>query len=171
MNKIAKGFTLIELLIVIAIIAILAAVVVLIINPLELMMQSRDSVRLADVTNLKLAISVASQEATASGQDVLCSGGAAPCAESSQPVIVSTRKVDGTGWVKANLTAQKSVTMSTLPVDPLNNAAYYYSYKSDGSTWEINATLESDKYKGKMSTDGGDNDNVYEDGSNLKLIN
>ena len=46
-----KGFTLVELLVVIAIVAILAAVVVLIINPLELTRRGRDAARLTDLSN------------------------------------------------------------------------------------------------------------------------
>ncbi|HEY4525527.1 MAG TPA: prepilin-type N-terminal cleavage/methylation domain-containing protein, partial [Candidatus Paceibacterota bacterium] len=45
-----KSFTLIELLIVIAIVAILSTVVIITLNPAELLRQSRDSVRLSDLS-------------------------------------------------------------------------------------------------------------------------
>ena len=57
-----------------------------------------------------------------------------------------------------------------LPVDPLNNAQYYYTYKSDGQYWEIDATLESDQYKDLMSRDGGNDDSHYEVGTNVKTL-
>ena len=53
-----KGFTLIELLIVIAIIAILSVVVVLTLNPAEMLRRSRDSNRVSDLSVIKTAISL-----------------------------------------------------------------------------------------------------------------
>ena len=53
-----KGFTLIELLIVIAIIAVLSVVVILSLNPAELLRQARDSNRISDMATLKSAISL-----------------------------------------------------------------------------------------------------------------
>lgn len=184
MRKItARGFTLVELLVVIAIIAILAAVVVLIINPLELTRRSRDATRLTDLSNLRQAIDIAVQEATNSAASVLCSGGTAPCTEDSSPLGANSRKTDGTGWVKVNLSSQKSVSVPTLPVDPVNDAGYHYSYKSDGKSYELNARLESEQQKGKMDTDGGNCDSTndtgapagvnkgkYEVGSDLTLL-
>lgn len=167
MKKSAHGFTLVELLVVIAIIAILAAVVVLIINPLELTRRGRDAARLSDLANLQQAINVAVQEATSSSAAILCNGGATPCNGSSN---VGTRSSDGTGWLKVNLSSQKSVSVPTLPIDPLNNAANHYTYCSDGNAWEIDTALESTQQSGKMSTDGGNDPNLYEVGSNLNLI-
>jgi len=57
-NKNRKGFTLIELLIVIAIIAVLSVVVILSLNPAELLRQARDSNRISDMATLKSAISL-----------------------------------------------------------------------------------------------------------------
>jgi prepilin-type N-terminal cleavage/methylation domain-containing protein len=53
-----KGFTLIELLIVIAIIAILSIVVVLTLNPAEMLRRSRDSNRVSDLGIIKTSISL-----------------------------------------------------------------------------------------------------------------
>ncbi|EKE05256.1 MAG: hypothetical protein ACD_19C00380G0003 [uncultured bacterium] len=162
-----KGFTLVELLVVIAIIAILAAVVVLIINPLELTRRGRDAARLSDLANLQQAINVAVQEATGSAATILCEGGTVPCPGSSN---TGTRNSDGTGWVKVNLSAQKSVSVPTLPVDQLNTVVNHYTYCSDGSGWEINTALESQKESGKAGADGGNEDTLYEVGSDLTLI-
>lgn len=171
------GFTLVELLVVIAIIAVLAAVVVLIINPLELTRRSRDAARLTDLANLQQAINVAAQEATTSGTAILCAGGsydatAKKCAGSSNSGDASVRKPDGSGWVKVDLGNQKSVSVPTLPIDPgANDVTYHYTYCSDGSAWEIDAKLESDQQSPKMknTADGGDDDALYEVGSNLTL--
>ncbi len=176
MKKTAQGFTLVELLVVIAIIAILAAVVVLIINPLELTRRGRDAARLTDLANLQQAINVAVQEATGSGSSsILCVGGTQgqACTSSTNPEGTDTRKSDGTGWVKVNLSSQKSVSVPTLPVDPVNDATYNYTYNTNaaGDAWEINAALESQQQISKMTTDGGDNDARYEVGSNLTIAN
>lgn len=173
MRKTAQGFTLVELLVVIAIIAILTLVIGVVINPIELRRQSNDAVRLSDMATLQQAINVAAQEATTSGTAVLCVPPVtAPCTGDSNPGTAANRKTDGTGWVKVNLSAQKSVSLPTLPIDPVNDATYHYNYatNSQGTAWEINAVLESQKYATKMAEDGGTNDNVYEKGSDLTII-
>ena len=104
---------------------------------------------------------------------ILCDGTSAPCSGTSN---VGSRASDGQGYVKVNLSAQKSVSVPTLPVDPLNSTANHYAYCSDGNAWEINTVLESEQQKLKMANDGGDENNQdasgrYEVGSNLTLIN
>ncbi len=178
MRKTAQGFTLVELLVVIAIIAVLAAVVVLIINPLELTRRSRDAARLTDLSNLQQAINVAVQEATNSGSQILCNGAIYPCVGSTYPDSITNRKNDGTGWIKVNLGTSGSVSVPTLPVDPVNSAGvsgFHYLYcanKPAGQVdgWEIVTKLESQQQSGKMSTDGGTDNNLYESGSNLGLL-
>lgn len=167
-----EGFTLVELLVVIAIIAILAAVVVLVINPLELTRRGRDATRLSDLANLQQAINVAVQEATNSGTTttVLCDGQAAPCSGNSNDTGYNVRNNDGTGWVKVNLASQNSVSVPTLPLDPVNNSTYYYRYAVDnaGTGYEIGAVLESQQYKSKMIN--GNNNDLYAVGSDLTIL-
>lgn len=172
MKKSARGFTLVELLVVIAIIGILAAVVMLIINPLELTRRSRDAARMQDLANLQQAINVAAQEATDSGTDILCVGGLTGgfCSGNTAGATATTRNSNGTGWVKVNLSAQQSVSVPTLPIDPNNTGTNIYTYKSDGVTWEMNAVMESLQYLDKMKNDGGNDEAIYEVGSKLTLI-
>jgi len=162
-----KGFTLVELLVVIAIIAILAAVVVLVINPLELTRRGRDAARLADLANLQSAITVAVQEASGSAAAVLCHNSV--CTGKSTDAV-NPRESDGTGWVKVDLSASKSVSIPTLPSDPTNTTEKHYTYCSDGTSWEIDAVLESTQQAGKPGGDGGDDTALYEVGTNLKLM-
>lgn len=165
------GFTLVELLVVIAIIAILAAVVVLIINPLELTRRGRDAARLSDMSNLQQAINVAVQEATGSGSaSILCTNVSAPCHGNS---AADARLSNGSGWVKVNLSAQKSVSVPTLPIDPVNStgvSGLHYLYCSDGDSWEMVTILESTQQNAKMLNDGGTDNAKYEVGSNLGLL-
>jgi prepilin-type N-terminal cleavage/methylation domain-containing protein len=53
-----KGFTLLELLIVIAILAVLGAVVVFVLNPAETLRKTRDSQRISDLSTIKTALGV-----------------------------------------------------------------------------------------------------------------
>lgn len=167
-----KGFTLVELLVVIAIIGVLAAVVVLVINPIELTKRSRDAARLTDLANLQQAINVAAQEATGSSAAILCSpdGLTLPCTGQSNVGGQAARAADGTGWVKVDLSSQNSVSVPTLPVDPTNSVANHYTYCSDGNAWEIATALESVQQGGKMGSDGGSDPVLYEVGSDLTLI-
>jgi len=169
-----EGFTLVELLVVIAIVAILAAVVVLIINPLELTKRSRDAARLTDLANLQQSINVAVQEATNSTQYILCGGVQAQCGQTytTTNATAATRVSNGTGWVKVDLSSANAVSVPTLPVDPVNSGVNVYSYTANatGTTWEINAVLESVQQTAKMTNDGGNNTAAYEVGSQLDLV-
>ena len=180
-----RGFTLVELLVVIAIIAILAAVVVLIINPIEITKQSRDAARLSDLANLQQAMNVATQESNfyVCGVNALGVANVGYCTGKSS--AANATQSNGTGWVKADLSTQKNVSVPNLPLDPTNDNTtnLVYSYCANAGTvaipthdWEINTKLESDKYanatdntKNKMKNDGGDADGFYEVGSKLTL--
>ncbi|MBI2506831.1 MAG: type II secretion system protein [Candidatus Colwellbacteria bacterium] len=155
-----KGFTLIELLIVIGILGILAAAVVVVLNPGELLAQARDSSRISDMDSVRSAISlylsdVASPTLTAgpfSTNDATCGLGAGTC------TVRNLYGIDGSGWAGVDLSAISGGSpLSGLPRDPTNNANYQYAYAGDNTnkTFELNARLESQKHRGKMTTDGG----------------
>jgi hypothetical protein len=57
--------------------------------------------------------------------------------------------------------------IANLPIDPVNNANYYYSYNPGGS-FELNSFFESTSYITKYgNSDGGDSFNAFELGTNL----
>src|SRR4030042_2430131 len=96
-----KGFTLIELVIVIGILAILAAVVILVLNPAQLLAQARDSQRLSDLGSIKSAIALylvsANTPSIGAGPTcttALCSTGGPFGSET----ITSSTIVTGAGW-------------------------------------------------------------------------
>ncbi|TSC78591.1 MAG: Uncharacterized protein G01um101433_152 [Parcubacteria group bacterium Gr01-1014_33] len=75
-----EGFTLLELLIVIGILAILATVVVLVLNPAETLKKSRDAQRIADISTIKSALglyltSVSTPQLDNTSGNTTCKGG------------------------------------------------------------------------------------------------
>ncbi len=157
-----KGFTLIELVIVIGILAILAAVVVLVLNPAQLLAQARDSQRLSDLGSVKSAIAL--YLATASSPTVGAGPTCTATCSSDNPfsgteTVTTSTVVSGTGWVPIALTGTTGGSaLATLPLDPSNSGAYYYAYAGNASakTFELDCRLESDRYRTMMSSDGGD---------------
>ncbi len=184
------SFTLIELLIVIAIIGILAAAVVLILNPSQLLSQSRDSRRIQDIANLNSAIGMYLSEGNTSlgSSDTVyvdVPDTSATCADLGLPSLPASwsyhcattstlRNVDGTGWIPVNFTQISVGTpLSVLPVDPVNTTStgLYYTYVTNGSgSYELTAVaLESQKYQADAENDGGQSATSYELGSSLAL--
>lgn len=150
----------------IPIIAILAAVVVLIINPLELTRRGRDAARIVSVITLNEAII---QTLTQNPDTSLCEEGL-PCFGMS--LDPNSSNTDGSGWLKMVLPANSfkpGYDYNKLPLDPVNEGPLVYKYCSDGKDWEIETSLESEQYKNKMLEDKGDKDNMFEMGSNLTL--
>lgn len=141
-------------------------------DPAEQQALRNDAYRFTDLTNLQNAINVQIQETPAdkSNSRILCRNEADVCSGNSAPLTAVTTSPDGTGWVKIDLSENKYVSVPSLPVDPVNNDAYHFSYCAVNGNWEINTVLESKQYSPKMKTDGGDNDLAYEVGSNLTLI-
>ncbi len=176
-----KGFTLIELLIVIAIIGILAAVVVLILNPAQLLAQSRDSRRVQDLDNLNTAIGTwLADVATTSWAAVLnCTSGTA-WPVSGTCTAVTSRAVDSTGWVPINFNAMSTGTpIPVLPIDPSNGSTCtsgqtpnvcMYGWHSSATTgqYKLIANMESTRYQtNQAANDGGTISGWYEIGTNL----
>ncbi|MBI2033835.1 MAG: fibronectin type III domain-containing protein [Candidatus Liptonbacteria bacterium] len=191
------GFTLIELLIVIGVVVTIAAVVIVVLNPIQLLRQARDANRFSDLHTLTKTFQLV--EAIGGGLTDFdgpnysdsCQG------QSDQKIFVSVpadngeatssapggwqfvrvpenslRNIDGTGWIPVDLrqVATKVVPpISHLPVDPTNtfSSGLYYSYVC--GSYEFNAVFESKKHASKAAYDGGDDDNVFENGSKLTL--
>lgn len=159
-NKTQKGFTLVELIVVIAIIAVLAGVLVLAINPATLLAKGRDAKRLDDLDTLNKALSLAlvDGEITLTAVSAPVGGQAADCT---------------TGWVRCTIPTGKtglSTKVATLPLDPLNTAPNVYTYGATTTAYELNAVMESPDNAAKMTTDGGNNATAYEVGTSLSVL-
>jgi len=167
-----KGFTLIELLIVIGILAILTAAVVVALNPAQLLAQARDSQRLSDLDALRSAIALYAATATTVtfGETLNCTAAGTPSTGSC--TTTTSTVVTGTGWVAVALSDTSGGSpLAALPLDPTNSTTYFYAYDGDNTnkTFEVDAVLESTKYSGKMTTDGGSSASFYEIGTDPGL--
>lgn len=179
-----KGFTLIELIIVIALIALLATTVILVINPVKIFQEARDSQRIADLGQMNSAMSL--MLATSSSQPSLGTAGTCyknkatqNCLTRHTPALTvsstdADQTVDGNGWVPVNLGSQPAIT--AWPLDPKNDATNFYSYSADSlNQWEFVAAMESVRYGSSTSadnvvaTDGGNQATLFEVGTNVNL--
>lgn len=195
MNNTKTGFTLVELLIVIAILAVLSTAVVLILNPAELIKQSRDSTRISDLAALNSAIAYFASD-TAQNTSAWPTAASTKCtvgttkpgaAAAGGCANVASTATDGTGWVNLDfrLIAGGS-PLSKLPIDPINNAAgcpgtpagcfYAFTVSASNGKYKIWANMESAKYNSAGNSevetaakDGGNVDSWYEVGSDLTL--
>lgn len=99
--------------------------------------------------------------------------------------VATPALADGTGWIPVNFNVLTGGSpISNLPVDPINTITslstvaftdfvYRYACSVTPFTFEIDAQLESDAYTAndnKRALDGGNNNNLYEVGSNLGIM-
>ena len=88
---------------------------------------------------------------------------------------ISSRLVDGTGWIPINFTAITSgAPIGTLPIDPTNKGGLIYVYGATSTSYKLSTKMESAKYvtggtADVQTNDGGNNVNAYEQGSNMQL--
>ncbi len=184
-----KGFTLVEILIVIAILAILAAAVVIVINPSEMLAQARDAERITGIESLKKSIDLYTVDNSTGpfgvSQTVYISipDTSATCANivglPTLPVLWSyncvtaanLRNTNGTGWIPLDFNTIKGGSLIPyLPIDPQNDQALgkYYSYIPGGS-YVLTALMESEKQTKVAAKDGGTDAGRIEAGSDLNL--
>lgn len=156
-----SGITFIEILIVIALIMIGMSVVYMTINPLTIRKRGRDEKRISDLSVLDSAISeyVLDTGQYPDVEDTLRTSTTLPD-DSSGPLVNS----NGVGWIKEDLTGY----LVMLPIDPINDATYKYSYQHTAHGYELNAVLE---YNLELAQeDNGNNDSVYEIGNILTIL-
>ncbi|MCL5006827.1 MAG: LamG domain-containing protein [Patescibacteria group bacterium] len=184
------SFTLAELIITISIIGILASTIIIVINPAQLLDQGRDARRISDLNSLDENISSyiyqgpgLSGLGTTNTVYVSIPDTSAACSNLSLPTLppgwsyncvtqTNLFNVNGTGWLPINFTQMAGGSpISTLPIDPINLASKgeYYTYVTNGTSFELTGHFESDKYQTYAATDGGDDPTTYEIGDNLNL--
>lgn len=185
-----SSFTLIELLVVIAILAVLAAAVILVINPAELLKQSRDSNRLSDMVliNKALNLLIADNQniflGTSSIVYISLPDSSPTCGSWSLPALSfgyvyscvpssTYTKINGAGWLPANFSQfSTNSILSRLPIDPQNStsSSLFYSFVTNGTNWTLSTQIESNKYLNTAGNDGGGYTSKYEIGNDLSLL-
>lgn len=155
-----RGFTLVELTISLSLIALLAGLLVVLINPPQMRKKGRDVVRLVDFGTLLQAV-----------ESYTVDHGEPPDLEntlrrSDQPVAAgeAPQLADGRGWLGVDLSAY----LAKLPTDPVNAGSLVYRYKRVGKRFEIDAVME--EYTDLMRDDRGNDDERYELGTDLGIL-
>jgi prepilin-type N-terminal cleavage/methylation domain-containing protein len=154
-----KGFTMIELIASIAVVLVLLSVLIANYDVLGNKKKARDVKRLSDLVQIERAVAEY-QMANKVYPDltgVLRISNVLPAGNSRVENSTS-------GWIDENLVDY----LSKMPVDPINDQTYHYSYMHNSSGYEINARLES--LTDQMQNDGGNDPTVFETGTNLLLI-
>jgi len=183
-----QSFTLIELLVVLAIVAILSVVVILTLNPSELLKQARDSNRLSDLGTLNTALAAYEADVnqgfmgTSSIVYVSIPDTTSTCANLGLPTLpsgwsyncvttTSTKLSDGRGWIPVNFTnISFGSPLSSLPVDPINTTTSqnYYTYVTGGS-FQLSSKFESQKYQPQAAKTNDYDPGLYVTGNNTNL--
>ncbi|MBI3684986.1 prepilin-type N-terminal cleavage/methylation domain-containing protein [Candidatus Azambacteria bacterium] len=132
-----RGFTLLELLIVITILAILTLVVILFINPVEILKKSRDVQRMSDLRTMKTAIALYLQDKSSNNL-----GGTATCGSTYpvvEPVALGTVRTTiatatpGTGLAMLNNGVTAGCATSGAPL--YNGTTTTDMFKNNGQGW------------------------------------
>ena len=188
-NKSNKGFTLVELLIVIAILAALAAAVVVVINPMEMLRQGRDSTRMREIGTLHRSLSMfqVDRPAVSIGDPnriyISIPDTSDTCANLGLPTpppnwsyrcvtAENLRNINGTGWIPVDFTSMfQGSPLASLPIDPVNtvDSGAFYVFVTDGRSWTLASLLESERHAPSALRDGGTDAARFEAGTNLSL--
>lgn len=141
MYTLKKGFTLIELLVVIAIIGVLASVVMVALNSAR--GKARDAQRQSDIQQISKALELYYLDNGRYPGETYCDSSRgsinAPCTDATGSIWSVSSQI---------YTALVPTYIPTLPVDPINDATYYYVYEpvaagaAAGTDYCLSANLE-----------------------------
>lgn len=136
MSRKNKGFTLIEVLVVIGIIAILAAIVLIAINPARQFAQARDTQRRSDVNAILNAIS----------QNIADNRGIFTCGTMTLPNTATKIEKDGTNPEFDLRSCLVPAYIAEIPLNPTGSSA-----ATDFSTYDTNYVVYEDAVSGRIT--------------------
>lgn len=156
------GFSLAQIFLILACVAILVFGVIYIVKPSKILEKSRDAQRLSDMKNIAAAVN----QYLAAGHNFQGLVGPYSSIDAGFTNDAERKNVTGKGWIPLTL------SMETLPLDPLNNTAHYYRFgvSVSAGTYEIDTVFESPVNTPKHATDSGNDPNVYESGTDLTIL-
>ena len=165
LKKNEKGVALVDTLIVMGFVGLAVILIMIYVDPLNIVKRNRDIARLEDVDAVSRAIHLALLEGEISLKDTFDCG--------TCNTLKGTVAVNGTGWVEYTpLDGKRGLSryLEELPVDPINNKKFFYKFVSDGlQGYKIAVPLESVEHKVKMRLDSGIYPDLYEVGTDMSL--
>lgn len=123
-----KGFTIVELLIVIVVIGILAAITIVAYNGIQT--RAKDATRLSDIQSINKAI-LAYYAVNGTYPEETPSPGTGGAEASTDTAGTFLEHLKNAGF------------LSQVPLDPLNNSNYYYSYYLYDVAWGVNGCADA----------------------------
>lgn len=140
-----QGFTLLEILLVVAIIAILAAIVIIAINPNKQLSDSRNSARWSDVNTILNAVY----------QYSIDTNGTVPSTISTSLMEICKTGGACSGYIDLSALTDDGTYLTAIPIDPLSSSANgtgYYIQKTANNRIRVladfaenNETIEATK--------------------------
>lgn len=181
-----RGFSLIEILVVLGLIFFLFTNFFYLWNTSQIFKKGRDSRRINDLQALDISIKnlLATQDYINLGEEniiyISLPDSSSTCGSYNLNKVFlpfSYRcqtnndylKTNGQGWLPINFAPANVLVLSQLPVDPLNNANYFYSYQVKNGRYKLTARFEDKNFIEKMVSDGGLEMTLYEVGSDLRI--
>lgn len=127
-----KGFTLIEVLLVVAIIAILAGIVILAINPARQLAKTKNAERSVDVNTILNAVY----------QYTIDNNGVLPAAITSNSTEICKTNASCSGFIDLSVLTLNEQYLTAMPADPVassTNGTGYYIYKTTNNRITVSA--------------------------------
>jgi hypothetical protein len=148
--------------------------------------EAHDGLRIQDMATLKAVMNLYLEDmvqpdfSCGDGKTIYASAPITPPSGWKAGANMGNTAVDGNGWIPINFDSISSgAPISRLPIDPVNDSSqhlvYLFACNAAAHTYEIDAVMESQEYGSRglrdvVSTDGGNDPNVYEIGNDKTLI-